>query len=207
MCGSSGLEALALCPFLVGNDDKEKRIKLGFVCLLTAVGIPMFLAGEEFADQHDFFDKDGNVTQNGGKQVDLVNFSRLVDTSDSLQPMRKRIFDYVARLVKFRTRQPALGVNDTEFIHLDFDAGKRILVWKRGGPGQDPVVVVANFSDFVTTGAGSPGAEYRVHNWPVTPAGRQWREVTQDRLVPPEWVGREPLYSWEAKVYTLVSPG
>ena len=187
-----------------GNDDKEKRIKLAFVCLLTAVGIPMFLAGEEFADQHDFFDKDGNVTQAGGKQVDPVNFSRLVDTSDPLQPMRKRIFEYVARLVKFRTRQPALAVNDTEFIHLDFDAGKRVLVWKRGGPSQDPVVVVSNFSDFVTTGAGSPGAEYRVHNWPATPAGRQWREVTQARVVAPEWVGREPLYPWEAKVYTLL---
>ena len=186
-----------------GNDDKEKRIKLAFVCLLTAVGIPMFLAGEEFADQHDLFDQNGNVTQAGGKQVDPVNFSRLVDTSDPLQPMRKRIFDYVARLVKFRTRQPALGVNDTEFIHVDFDAGKRILVWKRGGPGQDPVVVVANFSDFVTAGAGSPWAEYRVPNWPATPAGRQWREVTQERIVPPEWVGREPLYPWEAKVYTL----
>jgi pullulanase len=186
------------------NEDKEKRIKLAFVCLLTAVGIPMFLAGEEFADQHDFFDKDGNVTQNGGKQVDPVNFSRLVDTTDPLQPMRKRVFEHVARLVKFRTRQPALGVNDTEFIHLDFDAGKRVVVWKRGGPGQDPVVVVANFSDFVTTGAGSPGAEYRVHNWPATPAGRQWREVTQARFVAPEWIGREPLYPWEAKVYTLV---
>jgi pullulanase/glycogen debranching enzyme len=186
------------------DNDKEKRIKLAFVCLLTAVGIPMFLAGEEFADQHDIFDKDGNVTQNGGKQVDPVNFNRLVDTSDPLQPMRKRIFEYVARLVKFRTRQPALGVNDTAFIHLDFDAGKRVLVWQRGGPGQDPVVVVANFSDFVTTGAGSPGAEYRVHNWPATPAGRQWREVSQERIVPLEWVGREPIYPWEAKVYTLV---
>ena len=33
----------------------EKRIKLAFACLLTAVGIPMILAGEEFADQHDLF--------------------------------------------------------------------------------------------------------------------------------------------------------
>lgn len=186
-----------------GNDDKEKRIKLAFVCLLTAVGIPMFLAGEEFADQHDFFDQNGNVTQAGGKQVDPVNFARLVDTTDPLQPMRKRIFEYVARLVKFRTRQPALGVNDTEFIHLDFDAGKRILVWKRGGTGQNPVVVVANFSDFVSGSAGGQPAEYRVHNWPATPAGRGWREVTRQRAVPPEWVGREPLFAWEAKVYTL----
>lgn len=31
--------------------EKEQRAKLAFVCLLTAVGIPMILAGEEFVDQ------------------------------------------------------------------------------------------------------------------------------------------------------------
>jgi glycosidase len=185
------------------DQDKEKRIKLAFACLLTAVGIPMILAGEEFADQHDFFDQDGHVTQNGGKQVDPVNFSRLVDRSDPLQPMRQRIFDYVARLVRFRRQHPALAVNDTDFIHVDFSEGKRVVVWKRGGPNQDPIVVVANFSDFVTTNATSPGAEYRVRNWPLTPPGRQWREVTQQRLVPPEFAGREPIFPWEAKLYTL----
>jgi len=51
--------------------------KLAFACLLTAVGIPMILAGEEFADQHDRFDSHGNVSQDGGKQVDPVDFSRL----------------------------------------------------------------------------------------------------------------------------------
>jgi pullulanase len=28
-------------------EERKKRIKLGFACLLTAVGIPMILAGEE----------------------------------------------------------------------------------------------------------------------------------------------------------------
>ena len=83
--------------------EKEKRIKLAFVCLLTAVGIPMILAGEEFADQHDLFDQPGWVSQSGGKQIDPVKFSRLPDRSDPDQPMRCRIFNYVARLVKLRT--------------------------------------------------------------------------------------------------------
>jgi pullulanase len=185
--------------------EREKRIKLAFVCLLTAVGIPMILAGEEFADQHDLFDEHGWVTQSGGKQIDPVNFSRLTDRSDPDEPMRRRIFNYVARLVKFRTRHDALAVDDTDFIHVDFTAGKRVLVWKRGGPRDDPVVVVANFSDFVTANVSSPGAEYRVPNWPATPPGRQWREVTQERFVPQEYVGREPIFPWEAKVYTLAS--
>ena len=57
---------------------------MSFQCLLTAVGVPMILAGEEFADQHDLFDADGGVTQQGGKQVDPVNFSRLGDGRASI---------------------------------------------------------------------------------------------------------------------------
>ena len=181
-----------------GVDDIERRVKLAFVCLLTAVGIPMILAGEEFADQHDRFDSQGHVTQDGGKQVDPVDFSRLRDD------WRQRVLDYVARLVKLRTASPALSVNDTTFIHTDFNDGKRVVVWSRGGDGQPPVVVVANFSDFVSEHALSPEGEYRVPNWPATPPGKRWREVTQDRFVAPEFVGREPVFAWEAKVYTLV---
>ncbi len=179
-----------------GVTDIERRVKLAFACLLTAVGVPMILAGEEFADQHDRFNSQGDVTQDGGKQVDPVDFSRLRDD------WRQRIFEYVARLVKARTELPALSVNDTNFIHTDFNDGKRVLVWQRGSNVQMPVVVVANFSDFVSDG-GLAG-EYRVPNWPSTPSGRQWREVTQERIVAPEFVGREPLFAWEAKVYTLV---
>lgn len=177
--------------------DTKKRIQLAFACLLTAVGVPMILAGDEFADQHDRLDEHGWVTESGGKEVDPVNYDRLKE------PWRKEVFDYVARLVRLRTSSPALAVNDTEFIHLDFDQGKRVLAWRRGR-GERPVVVVANFSDFTTDNPTSPAAEYVVPNWPPTPAGGQWKEVTQDRIVPPQWVGREPLYAWEAKVYTVV---
>jgi hypothetical protein len=46
-------------------------------------------------------------------------------------------------------------------------------------------------------------AEYVVPNWPATPPGRHWREVPQQRDVRPDQVGREPIFAWEAKVYTL----
>lgn len=42
-----------------------------------AVGIPMILAGDEFAEEHDLFDIRGNVSHEGGKQIDPVNFSRV----------------------------------------------------------------------------------------------------------------------------------
>jgi pullulanase len=169
---------------------KEERIKLAFACLVTAVGIPMILAGDEFADEHDL------AVSHPAKQRDAVNYGRLDE------PFRRRVFEYVARLVRLRAGADALAVNDTNFIHVDFNEGKRVVAWRRGRPGaDDPVVVVANFSDFGSWRTGSD--EYRVPNWPATPPGRRWREVTQERDVPPEWVGREAVFPWEAKVYTL----
>jgi pullulanase len=178
--------------------DLRKRVQLAFVCLLTANGIPMFLAGEEFADQNDLFDSNGNISDPGGKEIDPVDFSRIAE------PLRHDIFEYVARLVHFRTSHPALSVNDTDFLHVDFNDNKRVLVWRRGMPGRDPVVVVANFSDFFTpNGLTDPNAEYVVPRWPATPPGRHWREVTQQRDVLAAQIGREPIFPWEAKVYTL----
>jgi pullulanase len=154
----------------------------------------MIFAGDEFADQHDL------AVSHPPKQRDAVNYDRVNE------PFRRRVFDYVSRLVKLRIASPALSVNDTAFIHVDFNDGKRVLVWQRGRSGvDDPVVVIANFSDFVTENASSPDAEYRVPNWPATPPGRVWREITQDRIVPHEWIGREPIFPWEAKVYTLAN--
>jgi len=180
-----------LFNFLLNNRvwQTEERIKLAFTCLLTAVGIPMIFAGDEFADQHDL------STDNPAKQRDAVNFER-VD-----EPFRKRVFEYVSRLTRIRTSSNALAVNDTEFIHVDFNDGKRVLAWKRG-TGSDILIVVANFSDFDSGRAGSN--EYRVQNWPAAPSGKRWRDVSQDRDVDPAWAGREAIYPWEGKVYALV---
>ena len=167
---------------------KEARIKLAFACLLTAVGVPMIFAGDEFGDEHDL------SVSHPPKQRDAVNYERL------REPFRQRIFDYIARLVRLRTSNVALSVDSTDFIHVDFNDGKRVVVWQRGQPGSDQqVVVVANFSDFVS----AQGSEYRVPNWPATPSGKKWCEITQDRDVPADWIAREPIFAWEAKVYAL----
>jgi pullulanase len=204
-----------LFTMLRGMPDEaiEKRIKLAFVCLMTAVGIPMLLAGEEFGDEHDFFDANGNVTQRGGKQVDPVNFGRLTaapsgDRSANpdgwFGPLRRRLLAYVQTLIRLRTTAPALAVNDTDFIWTDFGDGKRVVTWRRGGPAAAPIVVLANFSDF----ASAPGTNYIVPTWPgPDPPGRNWVEITQARSVAPGEVGREPIFPWEAKVYTYADPG
>ena len=185
----AGYEKKRLFNFLSDNKvtDMEMRTKLAFACLLTAVGIPMIFAGEEFCDEMDYVDfKD--------KQTDPVNWER------KNQGWRNAIFDYVATLVRFRQECPALGVDDTNFINIDNSNGRdgRIMAWVRGGgsSGTAPVVVVANFTDQKT-----PGSQYFVPNWPERDRD-DWREVTQGRDVPREWVGQEPLMDWEAKVYT-----
>lgn len=180
----------------MGVQLKDKPLKLAFVCLLTSVGIPMILAGDEFASPMSFTLSDPNA--DNAKQVDPVNYDLM--TTD---PWRKQIFDYVAKLVKFRVASDALSVDDTEFIHVDFTAGKRVMAWKRGGVGQDPVVVVANFSDWGSD-VSQPGAEYRINAWPTLPAGKKWTEISQGYSVTAGWEGREPIHPWEAKVYAAL---
>ena len=177
-----------------GVYDTEKRIQLAFVCLLTAVGVPLILAGEEFADEHDLNIEDEHENH---KQIDPVNYDRLQED------WRQRIFTYVSHLVKFRTTSNALASDDTNFIHVDYAEGKKVIAWQRG-QGEEKVLVLANFSDYGTPDPFANTSEYVVPNWPQTPPGKYWREITRDRMVLPQWVGREPIFPWEAKVYTLV---
>jgi len=178
---------LASSSGIYDDADIARRAKLAFAMLLTSVGIPMIFAGEEFADQMD------QSVDMRKKQTDPVNFSRKNDGG-----WRQGLFGYVSNLVKFRTKCPALGENDTDFFHVDSSRGGKIMAWRRGqtGGSRYPVVVVANFSD-----SNTPGSEYVVPNWPDRNEPG-WREVSQQRDVPSEWVGREPLMKWEAKIYT-----
>ncbi len=178
------------------NSEIERRVKLAFACLLTSVGVPMILAGDEFADENDLFNIRGNVTNQSGKQIDPVDFARLEGADND---WRRRVLEHVQRLIALRTTHPALGVNDTKWLHMDFTPGRRIMAWQRGSD-ENPVIVVANFSDFQTEDPFNGLAEYVVPNWP----GRDqftWREISQNRQVSPQWIAREPLFAWEAKVY------
>lgn len=86
--------------------DTERRIKLAFAVLMTAVGVPMIFAGEEFADQHD-------LPISTGKETDPVNFRR-IDTN----PWRRRVLTMSPGWsASAKRRMPC--VNDTEFIHID----------------------------------------------------------------------------------------
>jgi len=175
------------------NNEIGKRVRLAFACLLTAVGIPMILAGDEFAEENDLFNIHGDVTNDSGKQIDPVDFTRLADA------WRQDVLSCVKNLIQMRKTHPALGVNDTKWLHHDPTPGRQIYVWQRGND-DNPVVVVANFSDFGTADPFNPSSEYVVPNWP-RPNDFTWKEVCLNRPVDAGKVGREPLFPWEAKVY------
>lgn len=173
-----------------GVENYQQRIKLAFVCLLTAVGIPMIFAGEEFADAH-VLDRMNYKT----KQYDPIHFSRLDDI------WRKNIYNYVKRLIHFRENTKALQTDEVEFIHIDCDDTKKIIAWQRDF-NQEKVVVVANFSDYITPNALSEKSEYLIPRFPVLEIGQSCYEITQNREVG-SGIGKETIFPWEAKVYLI----
>jgi 1,4-alpha-glucan branching enzyme len=183
-----GDENIRLFSYLNNNgvSDTQPRIKLAFSCMMTAIGIPMILAGEEFGDAQDLLD-------NSGKQRDPISYQRLANDE-----WRQNIFTHVRRLIHLRTTSKALWYNDIDFIHSDFNDGKRVVAWKRG-QGTDIVVTVANFSDW----SSPQNYGYIVNNMPTIPNGFQWIEITQSRFV--QNINNEKIMPWEAKVYSLQS--
>ena len=116
------------------------RAGSAFALLLTSVGIPMFLAGEEFGDIHDL--DQGNWRL---KMSDPVDWSRRDHPGNAA--LRQRVRD----LVDLRTSHPALQRNEVDFFYrhpgLDHDGGARVFAYCRtggqslGSNGQVNVVV------------------------------------------------------------------
>jgi 1,4-alpha-glucan branching enzyme len=118
-----------------------RRVFGAFAILMTSVGMPMWLAGEEFGDVHDT-DYEGE----NPKQQDPVQWNRAVFHGNA------ELKANVAKLVQLRTSHPALQRNEVEFFyaHPQFDDNDapRVFAYCRsaglplGSSGQ--VVVMAN---------------------------------------------------------------
>jgi 1,4-alpha-glucan branching enzyme len=127
-----------------------------FTLLMTTVGIPMFYAGEEFADVHDLDNLDVNK-----KQQDPVQWVR------AAYPGQAALLTGVTNLIRLRTQHPALQRNEIAFFyfHPQFDdnAGPRVFGYARtagnaiGNSGQ--VIVLANMG-------AQKFPSYVVPNWP-----------------------------------------
>lgn len=168
--------------------DQEvlQRCKLAFVCLLTAVGIPMIFSGEEFCDEGD------QQFVHPYKQRDPVNWERKND------PWRSELFQFVRILVELRKSSQALtnlDKNSVDFIWSDPTDG-RVQSWiRKSASGEHMVAVIANFSD-----ATYPN-RYDINTW-STPANRKWSNVITHDQAPD--AGHERLEPWDVKVYNLV---
>jgi 1,4-alpha-glucan branching enzyme len=118
-----------------------RRVFGAFAILMTSVGMPMWLAGEEFGDVHDTDYKGENP-----KQQDPVQWNRAVFHGNA------ELKANVAKLIRLRISHPALQRNEVEFFytHPDFDDNDapRVFAYCRsaglpaGSSGQ--VVVIAN---------------------------------------------------------------
>ncbi|MEJ2453501.1 MAG: alpha-amylase family glycosyl hydrolase [Candidatus Thiodiazotropha sp.] len=133
-----------------GADDQQhflhglalERLRSAFCLLLTSVGIPMILAGDEFGDVHDLDHHNWRL-----KMSDPVDWERL-DAS----PNNRDLWNRVAELIALRTTHPALTRNETTFFyfHPDFDSNQGAKVFAycrtRGAVlgAMDQIIVVCN---------------------------------------------------------------
>ena len=130
----------------------------GFAVLMTTVGIPMFLAGEEFGDVHD---TDYTAGDPNPKQQDPVQWQRANFSSNAA------LMTAVTALIKLRTSHPALQRDEVEcfYFHPNFDDDNsaRVFAYCRtanlalGSPGQ--VIVIANMGP-------QPYPVYNIPGWP-----------------------------------------
>jgi len=112
-----------------------------FAILMTSVGMPMFLAGEEFGDVHDTDYIDVNA-----KQQDPVQWGRAAFRGNADLKVN------VARLIQLRTSHPALQRNEVQafYFHPQFDDNDSPRVFAYCRTGGQPlgvsgqVIVIAN---------------------------------------------------------------
>ena len=123
------------------HSEALERIGSAFALMLTSVGVPMFLAGEEFGDVHDLDHRNPNL-----KQSDPVDFERRKYLGHN------NLLDRVGELVRLRTQHRALQRNEVEFFYahptINDDHGVRVFAYCRTGGSQlgsgEQVIVIGN---------------------------------------------------------------
>lgn len=121
--------------------DALERVGSAFALMLTSVGMPMFLAGEEFGDVHDLDHSDWQL-----KMSDPVDFTRRELLG------HRGLLKRVQELAGLRTSQSALQRDEVEFFYshptIDNNDGVKVFGFCRtnGLPlgSRDQVVVLAN---------------------------------------------------------------
>jgi pullulanase len=187
--------------------DKETRLKLAFTVLMTAVGVPMILAGDEFGAHRDPLDEQLKAVINDFKQYDGVNYELLdrarrqeasgVPDRELDDRWRHRLFLHVKRLIALRKQNEAFREADVTFPYDNYDDGRRVVAWIRKGQNtQKQALVVANFS-----GCGdAQGQAWTIPYIPPTPTGMTWRDVFTGAAMNE---GKEQLAPWFVRMFEL----
>ena len=167
-----------------------ERVRSAFALLLTSVGMPMMLAGDEFGDVHDTDRSDWRQ-----KMSDPVDWQR------ATRPLHAALKRAVGDLVALRRSTALLRDDALEvfYRHPDFDQpdGARVFAYCRTGgealgtKGQ--VIVVANL--------GPTAYEHFVLPWPWAEASERGAPVSAGAIAQ-WWEGLDvPLGAFEVRVF------
>ena len=125
-----------------------KRVKLGAILLMTAVGIPMVWMGEEFGEYQP-------LNQEAGK----IDWTLLGGDNN------KHLFAHYKGLINLRKGNHALYTENIDFFYEDPEA--KVIAYTRWNDEGSRVVVVANFSDQYL-------ADYTVPSFPADGTWHEW---------------------------------
>lgn len=125
-----------------------KRLKLGVVLLMTAVGVPMIWMGQEFGDYHP-----------------LSQESQKIDWNLLSNDLNKGLFEYYKGLINLRKHNHALYTENIEFFHENPEA--KVFAYTRWNDQGSRIVVVVNFSDQYL-------ADYTIPNFPDNGTWHEW---------------------------------
>ncbi|MEQ8753621.1 MAG: alpha-amylase family glycosyl hydrolase [Coleofasciculus sp. G1-WW12-02] len=130
------------------DEEAFKRLKLGAVLLMTAVGIPLLWMGEEFGEYQP-------------KSIE----SRKIDWQLLGNDHNRELWDYYKGLIGLRKNNSALYTENINFFFEDPDA--KVLAYVRWNDQGSRVAVVANFSDNFLAG-------YTLSNFPENGIWHEW---------------------------------
>jgi 1,4-alpha-glucan branching enzyme len=125
-----------------------KRVKLGAVLLMTAMGVPLVWMGEEFGEYKY-------------KTIDQAKIEWGLLAND----LNKGLFEYYKGLINLRKHNHALYTENIKFLHENPEA--KVLAYTRWNEEGSRVVVVANFSDQFLAG-------YTVPDFPENGTWHEW---------------------------------
>ncbi|MEG3862598.1 alpha-amylase family glycosyl hydrolase [Microcoleus sp. herbarium12] len=131
------------------DEPAFKRVKLGSVLLMTAVGVPLIWMGEEFGEYK-------------AKTIEQAK----IDWTLLGNEMNKGLWEYYKGLINLRKNNQALYTENIDFFHEDPES--KVFAYTRWNDEGSRVVVVANMSENYLAG----------YSIPHFPANGTWHEWT-----------------------------